>query len=117
MPRQANAPSVWLEDLVGLLTVASGQVNSSGNNTLITPSSGKALRVYYVSYNPLAEVQAAFRFGASGTLFLRNNVVANSVVSKDFGDFRWVAGAVDEALILNLSSGVVTNWNAFYLEV
>lgn len=102
---------------VGALTPASGQVNGLGNNTLITPASGKKLRLYYANYNPLLAVEAAFRFGAAGTLFLRANVVANSVIGKDWGDFRYVEGAVDEALILNLSLAVATNWNAMYVEV
>ena len=101
----------------GTLTVASGQVSGLGNNTLITPTSGKALRVSYASYNPTLALEAAFRFGAAGSLWLRNNLVANSVVSKDFGDLRWIQGAVDEVLILNLSAALATNWNVFYVEV
>ena len=101
----------------GALTYGSGQVNGLGNNTLITPASGKKIRLYYCSYNPLLAVEAAFRFGASGGLFLRNNVTANSVIAKDYGDFRYLEGAVDEALILNLSLAVSVNWNVNYLEV
>ena len=101
----------------GALTVASGQVSGLGNNTLITPTSGTALRIYYASYNPLLAVEAAFRFGAAGTLWLRNNVNANSVIAKDYGDFRYIQGAVDALLILNLSIAVSVNWNVFYKEV
>ena len=75
------------------------------------------LNISYASYNPTLALEAAFRFGATGSLWLRNNLVANSVVSKDFGDLRWVQGAVDEVLILNLSAGLATNWNIFYVEV
>ena len=99
------------------LTPASGSVTGLGNNTLITPASGKKIRLSYVSYNPALAVEAGFRFGAAGTLFLRNSIGAGSVVSKDFGDMRYVEGAVDEALILNLSVGVATIWNALYVEV
>ena len=95
----------------------SGQVNGQGNNTLVTPTSGKKLQMYYVAYNPLLAVEAAFRFGAAGQLFLRNNVTANSVVAKDFGASRHLEGAIDEPLILNLSLGVAVNWNAFYKEI
>ena len=101
----------------GALTPASGQVSSSGNNTLITPTSGKKLRVFYASYNPLLAVEAAFRFGAAGTLWLRNNITANSVVAKDFGDLRYLEGAVDQVLILNLSLAITTNWTVLYVEV
>ena len=99
------------------LVVASGSVNGSGNNTLITPASGKKLRLSYVSYNPALAVEAAFRFGAAGTLFLRNSLSAGGVVAKDFGDLRYIEGAVDEALVLNLSLGVATIWNALYTEI
>ena len=99
------------------LNYASGQVNGLGNNTLITPASGKKIRIYYLNYNPLLAVEAGFRFGAAGTLLLRANVIANSVIAKDYGDFKYVEGAVDEALILNLSLAVNVIWNVFYLEI
>ena len=101
----------------GVLTIASGQVSSLGNNTLITPAAGTRIRVYYASYNPLLAVEAAFRFGTAGSLWLRNNVTANSVIAKDFGDLRFIQGAVGEAVILNLSLAVGINWNLTYLEV
>ena len=104
-------------EAVGALTATSGQVSGLGNNTLVTPTAGKKIRLYYANYNPLLAVEAAFRFGAAGTLFLRTNVVANSVIGKDFGDFRYVEGATDEVLILNLSLAVNVIWNAMYVEV
>lgn len=96
---------------------ASGQVSSGGNNTLLTPASGKKIRLFYVSYNPLLAVEAAFRFGAAGGLFLRNNIVANSVIAKEFGVSRYKEGGLDEPLILNLSLAVACNWNVFYMEI
>ena len=105
------------QQIAGYATNAvSGQVAEAGNNTLVTPSLGKALRLFYVSYNPLVAVEAAFRFGAAGALFLRNAVTAHSVIAKDWGTVRSLSGAVDEPLILNLSAAVACNWNAFYLE-
>ena len=99
------------------LTPASGSVTGSGNNTLITPASGKKLRLSYASYNAALAVEAGFRFGAAGTLFLRNSIGAGAVIAKDFGDMRYVEGEVDEPLVLNLSLGVATIWNALYVEV
>lgn len=100
------------------LTPVSGAASSSGNNTVLTPTSGHKLRLYYVAYNPSAACECAFRFGAAGPLFLRNNLTqAGSVVAKDFGDVRYLEGAIDESLILNLSGAVSTIWNAFYVEV
>lgn len=98
-------------------SMTSGSVSGLGNNAVLTPSTGKKLRVSYLSYNPALAVEAAFRFGAGGTLILRNSVTANAVVAKDFGDMRYIEGAVDEPLYLNLSIGVATLWNALYTEV
>ena len=100
------------------MTAASGTVSSLGNNTVITPASGKRLSIAYLSYNPALAVEAGFRLGAAGTLMLKNSLTAGgSVIAKDFGDFRHVLGAIDEPLILNLSLAVSTNWNVFYREV
>lgn len=43
-------------------------------------------------------------FGTGGTLWLRNTTTARSVIAEDFGDFRYVQGAADEGLYLNLSA-------------
>lgn len=100
------------------VTPTSGSASSSGNNTLITPTSGKKLRIFYLAYNPSAANEVAFRFGAAGGLFLRNSLtVGGSVIAKDFGDLRYIEGAVDETLVLNLSSGSTTIWNAIYTEI
>lgn len=99
------------------LTPRSGSVSGLGNNTLLTPAAGKKLRLAYASYNPALAVEAGFRFGAAGPLFLRNSVSAGSVIAKDFGDMRYTEGAVDDSLILNLSIGVATIWNALYQEL
>ena len=97
-------------------TIGAGQASSSGNNTLITPTAGMKLRVYYLSYNPVTAAECAFRFGATGTLFLRNNIASKSVVAKEMGVSRYLEGAVNEPLILNLSDAVTTNWTVYYSE-
>lgn len=99
-------------------TPVSGSASSSGNNLLITPGSGKKLRISYLAYNPSASVEAAFRFGVAGNLFLRNSLtVGGSVIAKDYGDFRYIESAVNESLYLNLSGAVPTLWNVNYTEV
>lgn len=95
----------------------SGTTSSAGNTAVATPTSGKRIRISYLSYNPEAENECAFRFGASGALFLRNVVPAGGIVAKDFGDYRYIQGAVDEVLYINLSDAVPTIWNVFYSEV
>jgi hypothetical protein len=96
---------------------ASGQANTPGNTTLVTPPPGKLISIHYISYNPKAPVEVGFRFGENGQLFLRNDLVGLSVIAKDTGDMHSIDGGVDEPLILNLSAAVVTNWTVFYLLV
>jgi len=99
------------------LTVASGSANGAGNNVILTPGSGKRLRLHYVSYNPDDAVEAAFCFD-SGASFLRNHLgVGGSVIAKDFGDLRYCEGPIDESLNLHLSAAVTTIWNVMYVEV
>lgn len=108
--------AVAARDLTFELTPVSGSVNGVGNNLCITPSSGARLRLYYVSYNPSQSVQAGFRFGDAGILWLLNTLtIGGAVVAKDFGT-RYVEGAVDESLYLYLDGAVATIWNAFYRE-
>ena len=114
---QSTLASVDANTALRSLTALSGSVNGLGNNTLITPTAGKKVRISYVSYNPALAVEAGFRFGAAGGLFLRNSVGAGAVVAKDFGDMRYLEGAVNEALILNLSVGVAVIWNVLYQEI
>lgn len=101
---------------VGALTIASGQTAAAGNTEIVAPAAGTRLRLYYLSYNPILAVEVAFRWGASGALFLRNNITATSVIAKDMGDFRYLQGGVGESLFLNLSLAVTTNWTVFYKE-
>lgn len=110
-----SAPTVGLP--LTNVNFGSGTVSSAGNNLLLTPDSGKLLRLFYCSYNPVGAVTAAFRFGAGGNLFLLNTLPGAAIVSKEFGDIRCVQGAVDEPLYLNLSLGISTNWNIFFTEV
>ena len=99
------------------IQAASGEVGDIGNNVLITPTKGQKLRLFYCSYNPSGGVEAAFRLGSTGELFLRNKLtVGGSVIAKDIGDLRYLEGSVDAPLILNLSAAVTTIWNAFYVE-
>jgi len=98
----------------GRLTPLGGQSVSSGNNILLTPPSGKAIRVHYASYNIKTDCEVGFRFGPAGNIWLQNDTVAKSVIAKDFGDFRWIEGEPDEALYLNVSITAVVNWTIIY---
>lgn len=98
------------------MSIASGQVTTSGNTSLVTPASGATLHVHYCSYNPKAATEAGFRWGSTGTIFLRNDVTANSVIAKDFGETRYIMGKPDESLFLNQSVATTVNWTVFYTE-
>lgn len=102
--------------LGGSLLFAGGTVTTAGNNTVVTPTAGKQLRVYYLSYNNEAAGKLGFRFGAAGALFLNYRLVANSVIAKELTP-RFLQGAADEVLILNLDTAFTANWTVFYREV
>ena len=99
------------------LLIGSGQVTAAGNTQLIAPHENRRLLLNYVSYNPNAAAEVGVRFGETGPIFLRNDLVAPmSVIAKDFGDFRFLLGGVGEALYLNQNNAVKTNWTVFYQE-
>lgn len=100
------------------LNAASGDVSTAGNTTLITPTSGKRLRIIYVSYSPSDIATVGFRFGSTGPLWLRNTItVGGTIIAKNFGDFYCMEGAINEPLVLNQSAAVTTAWNVFYTEI
>ena len=99
------------------LLPASGDVSAAGNNVLVTPTSGKAIRLYYASYNPVGgDTLAAFRFGTAGTLFLRNDAVQGAIIAKNLRP-DYMQGDPDEPLFLYLAVAVSTRWNVLYAEV
>lgn len=98
------------------MSMASGQVTASGNTALVTPAIGATLHIHYCSYNPRGATEAGFRWGTTGTIFLRNDVAANSVIAKDFGETRYISGKPDESLYLNQSADTTVNWTVFYTE-
>jgi|SRR6267142_3954273 len=96
----------------------SGQVSSAGNNIIITPNSGKRIRVYYGSYNLLdaTVTEIYFKF-ASGNPFLRNKITQYSVIAKEFGTIRPMAGLINDTFIINLDQATRVNWNVSYEEM
>lgn len=105
-------------DITSNLSVSwvSGNTSTSGA-ALVTPASGKKLRVYYASYNPqLVDTELGFQF-ASGVLFLYNQVPAGSIVAKDFGDTRYIQGGIDEPLNIFIGTFALVYFNVFYTEV
>lgn len=100
-------------------TIGTTTASSSGNNTVYTPASGKKVRLYSFGYSAGANVTgclAGLRFGPAGTIF--NNqylITAGQAWNRNFqGGKRYIEGAVDESLIVNLGAAqtVYINYEA-----
>lgn len=116
---QGGGWTVTLNPQSETLSPLSGTASSSGNNLILSPSNAsRKIRVYYASYNPTTDsVTAAFRFGAAGTMWLKNNVNAKSVVAKDFGATRYIEGAANESLYLNLDAATDVIYNVMFSQL
>ena len=101
-----------------MLSIASGTANAAGNNTIITPASGKKVEPHFLMYNLEATNTVFWRFGAAGTGFILANLPKDSTISKsiDHVNLR-LRGAVDAPLILNLANASNVNYTVFYIEV
>lgn len=107
-----------LGNITGVLPLLIASGKATGNAVCATPSSGKKLRIYYLAYQPLTQMEVWFNFGVSATKILYTRPVADGIVAKDFGEARYIQGNTDEALNLNVQLGAVTTyWNVFYIEV
>lgn len=103
-------------------SVLSQTVSTSGNTTLITPTSGRRVRLFYVLMNAdganAADVTSAVRFGASGSLVYPVCLKAGSIFARNIGaGRRYVQGAINEALIANLSAAQTVNLTVEWEEV
>lgn len=105
----AGGSEAWpVSQINETFTKKSPTATASGNNTLHTPAGGKKIRLYFFGYSAGANVTgvlAGLRFGAAGTIFDQQYLVTpgqpharNIQAGK-----RYVDGAVNEELILNLS--------------
>jgi hypothetical protein len=97
--------------------------------SILTPSSGKKLRIHYISYcvtNQIDTLSAAnpsvvgFKFNnhSNTDYFLYNRIVfSGTTIAKDFGDFRYIEGDVNEALNYYQELSLHSFINIFYTEV
>jgi hypothetical protein len=107
---------------MGPVTSVSGTASVLGDTVVVTPSSGKALRVYYLSMNAdggnTADVTAYFRFGAAGAAKYKKSLKAGAIFARAIGGGRkYIQGAMDEPLYINLSAAQTVNWDVEYDEV
>lgn len=96
--------------------------SSSGNNTIHTPASGKKIRLYFFGYSAgssVTGVLAGLRFAAAGTIFDQQYLVApgQPYARNIQSGKRYVDGAVDEALVLNLSAAQTVYTNVELEEI
>jgi len=101
-----------ITDITKVSTIKSFNISASasGNNTIWTPASGKAIRLKLVQYESDADVEVGLRFGSTGSLFARRitaGVMALNLVGCN------VQGATDEKL--NLYVGGAVNVKGFVL--
>jgi hypothetical protein len=94
-------------------------------NSVLAPPAGCKLRIYYVSVNPSVAMTCGLSLdgvnpitgGLYTSEFLFNLYPAGSIVAKDFGEFRYLEGAVDAPLnFYNDTLGPI--WiNVFFREI
>lgn len=101
-------------------SASSGAATSSGNNTIRTPSSGKSMRLFYVALSAPATntttVKCTVQF-LSGSPLYTINLVPGAIYSRNIGAGKYyLAGAVNDSLIVNLDSSQTVNWSVEYLD-
>lgn len=94
--------------------------SASGDATVHTPASGKSIRLFYLGYSAdganSADVTAYVKFGAGSAIY-KQSLAAKAMFAHTVAARRYVQGAVDEALTLNLSAAQTVHVNIEYLEV
>lgn len=102
--------------------VISVTASASGNNTILTPPAGKKVRLYYFSLSAdganTADVVAFLRFAAAGTGKHKVSLAAKAIFARNIGGGkRYIEGAVNEALIVNLSAAQSVHVSIEYDEI
>lgn len=90
-------------------------ISSLGNNTIVTPAAGMRLRVTWIGMSTSEvglETLAIVKFGAAGSAKYRWYLGAPGA----FSHWEAIEGAVNEALIVNLSIGTTVQVNVTYEE-
>ncbi len=103
---------------VDTFTKSSTVANASGDTTLVTPGSGQAVRLFFFGYSASpsngASVLCALRFG-SNTAFDNQYLSPSQPYARNIGAGRkYVQGAANEALIINLSAAQTVYCNIEY---
>lgn len=102
--------------------VSTVSTSASGNTEVVAPSSGKRVRVLYLSFNAdganTGDVTAAIRFGAAGALIYTMSLKAGSIFARNIGaGLNYIQGATGESLYVNLSTSGTVNVTVEWEEV
>ncbi len=119
---QLRAASVLVDVDDELVTPGTLTTSTIGTNTVVTPTAGKALRVFwfYVAAKPTngSSVDIGFRWTTGGTDFYTAPLSQYGGVFTHApkGGKGYVEGAADEALVINLSAAMSVHVNIDYEE-
>ena len=102
-------------------TALSGTVSAAGDNTVIAPAAGKTSRMYYLALSAgatnAADVTVTVRF-ASGSAMYKVDLVPGAIYARNVGAGKnYLAGSVNDAIIINLSAPFTVNWSIEHDEV
>ena len=98
------------------LSAASISVSSSGNNTLVSGSSGKTIRVFKLFLVFSAAVNATFQDGASTSLSGAIPFSTNGSIVLDLDTLPWFVTSAGNGFVLNLSSSASVNGTVYYVQ-
>jgi hypothetical protein len=108
-----NGSSITIDGTVTVssesLSPTASSASSSGDNTIFTPGGGQSSRVYYLALSAdggnSADVTAIVKFGAGGSAKYKVSLKPGSMFARNIGaGKRYMQGAANEALIVNLSA-------------
>lgn len=122
MSINSTQPTVTVAE--GTYSYKAGFTFSSGDSTILTPSAGKALRLFYYMVNGdsanTVGVTATLKFnGGSGITNV--SIPPGATLARNIGAGKYYfQGAADQTLVLNLVMSIgsqTVNWALEYLEV
>lgn len=107
---------------VDTYSVKSTDATTSGDITIHTPAAGKKIRLYYLCLNAsggnTADVATIVKFAAAGATKFKHSLKAGAIWARNIGaGRRYIEGAVNEALIVNLSATQTVHVSIEYEEI
>jgi hypothetical protein len=98
------------------MTAAAVNVNTSGDNTLVTGISGTVIRLYRLLLVPSAALTITIKDGSSTVLLGPMAIGANQILKLSFDSQPWAVTSMGNNLIINLSAGTQTGGASFYTQ-